>query len=103
LEQSSITWHGVELNKPDWSENSHSIALTANSLRGDTAIHYLINAHYEPLDFELPKKSPKIWKRWIDTSLESPNDICMMADATAYTGATYKVGGRSIAVFVKHF
>ncbi len=54
LEQATMTWHGVNINKPDWSENSHSIALTVQSLSGKILMHYMINAYSKPLQFELP-------------------------------------------------
>jgi isoamylase len=80
LDQRLITWHGVKLNEPDWAETSHSIAFTVQSLSGSMAMHYVINAYSEPLSFELPRLSldPKhMWKRWIDTNLPSPQDICI--------------------------
>ena len=54
LKQARIQWHGVKLNEPDWSDESHSIALTAWSLRGKFVIHVMMNAYREPLEFELP-------------------------------------------------
>jgi isoamylase len=78
LDKRLISWHGVKLNEPDWSEPSHSIAFTVQSLSGNMAMHFMINAYSKKLTFELPKLSsdPKHqWKRWIDTSFESPDDI----------------------------
>ncbi len=78
LDKRLISWHGVKLNEPDWSEQSHSIAFTVQSLSGNMAMHFMINAYSETLTFELPKLSsdPKHqWKRWIDTNFESPEDI----------------------------
>jgi isoamylase len=36
-----------------------------------------MNAYWERLDFELPRLDVDCvpWRRWIDTALESPNDI----------------------------
>ena len=45
LKQARIQWHGVKLNEPDWSDESHSIALTAWSLRGKFVIHVMMNAY----------------------------------------------------------
>jgi len=104
LKHATISWHGTALNKPDWSENSHSIAFTIQSLSGTTAMHYMVNAYYEALEFELPKvdlASTKVWKRWIDSSLESPNDICMIEEGTAVTSAIYKVNAHTLAVMVR--
>ncbi len=100
LEQATMTWHGVNINKPDWSENSHSIALTVQSLSGKTLMHYMINAYSKPLQFELPftnNGKEYIWKRWIDTSLPSPEDICVQNDAKEVKNS-YFVDAHSMAV-----
>ncbi|HEV8515745.1 MAG TPA: glycogen debranching protein GlgX [Cyclobacteriaceae bacterium] len=105
LATATINWHGVELNKPDWSENSHSIAFTVKSLDGRRAMHYIVNAYNEPLEFELPKVdvgSSKKWNRWMDTSLESPDDICLLQDAKPVAGATYKLSAHSIAILLSY-
>src|SRR5258705_876575 len=34
LKEARLQWHGVALNLPDWSEESHSIAFTVASRRG---------------------------------------------------------------------
>jgi len=40
-------------------------------------LHLIMNAYWEPLDFELPAVTHDggTWRRWIDTALESPNEI----------------------------
>ncbi len=104
LDQRFITWHGVNLNEPDWSDHSHSIACTIQSLSGNTAMHYMVNAHSEPLTFEIPSPDhhdSNCWKRLIDTSLESPDDICDLADTPEITGSKYYVNARSMVVLVR--
>ena len=64
-------------------------------------IHLILNAYWEPLDFELPPESDGRagpWRRWIDTSLDSPQDIMPWDTAPAVAGATYRAGARSVAV-----
>ena len=34
LQRARIEWHGVALNRPDWSDHSHSLAFTLRSLHG---------------------------------------------------------------------
>ena len=100
LEQAIIRWHGVNINKPDWSENSHSIALTVQSLSGKNLMHYMINAYSKSLQFELPtatKGTEYVWKRWMDTSLQSPEDICLQNDAKEVKNS-YFVDAHSMAV-----
>jgi glycogen operon protein len=40
------------------------------------------------------------WRRWIDTSLESPQDIQDWAEAPAVIGRTYLTGPRSVVVLI---
>jgi glycogen operon protein len=94
-------WHGVKLNQPDWSDTSHSIALSAE-LPGDGLRVYLIfNSYWEALDFELPRieeGKEESWSRWIDTSLETPEDIVAWEEAPPVSGYTYQAGPRSVVV-----
>lgn len=99
LNKALITWHGVKLGNPDWSPASHSIAFTAESLGGKMTMHYMLNVFGQPLEFELPKPLPgSQWKRWIDTSLPSPDDICDRAHAKPFTENKYKVDIFSFAL-----
>ena len=99
LQQARTEWHGVKLNEPDWSDASHSIALTAWSLRGRFVIHLMINGYWEPLEFELPPVPEQFgdrWYRWIDTYRESPDDICTPNKAPRITDPSYLIQPRSI-------
>ena len=103
LEQATMTWHGVSVNKPDWSENSHSIALTVHALSGKIMMHYMINAYNSPLKFELPtvgNGKEYRWKRWMDTALESPEDISDWDNAKEVKDAVYSVNSHSIVILV---
>jgi glycogen operon protein len=94
-------WHGVKLNQPDWSDHSHSIALSADLPKEDLLVHVIFNAYWEPLDFELPpieSAEPSQWRRWIDTSLESPEDIVEWRSAPAVLHRPYRAGPRSVVV-----
>jgi len=104
LGQGQIEWHGVLLNRPDWSEDSHSIALTVSSLRGRFTLHAMINAYWEALTFELPlctQQGVKGWRRWLDTNLPSPEDICAWENAPFVSGSSYITAPRSVAILVE--
>jgi glycogen operon protein len=104
MDRNLITWHGVRLYQPDWSENSHSIAFTVRSLSGKLYMHFMVNAYKESLQFELPEyiyDRKSIWKRWVDTSLESPGDITDMSEANAITDTLYRVSPYSIAILIE--
>jgi glycogen operon protein len=99
LRRAHIEWHGVALNRPDWSNHSHSLAVTLRSLRGSFLLHAMLNAYWEPLTFELPPLSAEPrWRRCIDTALDSPDDICPWESAPVVRQATYEVQPRSVVV-----
>jgi glycogen operon protein len=78
LRRAHIDWHGIALNHPDWSEHSHALAFTSESLHGRFLLHAMLNAYWEPLTFELrpvPAETRSHWRCCIDTSRESPDDI----------------------------
>ena len=75
LQRAKIQFSGTTLNSPDWSEHSHSLALTLESLRGRFRLHGIFNAYWEPLAFELPPADGQSWRRCIDTAQPSPDDI----------------------------
>ncbi len=94
-------WHGVKLGQPDWSDHSHSIAFTAEIRRMGLTFHLIANSYWEALDFELPKlpdSSGDGWRRWIDTSLDSPGDILEWQNAPLISDCPYRCGPRSVVV-----
>ena len=101
--QARKAWHGVKLNEPDWSDYSHSLALTGEIPREGVFIHLIVNAYWEPLDFELPSLGDgagAAWRRWIDTSLDAPDDIAEWQAARPISGDTYRTGSRSVVLLV---
>ena len=104
LAQARLEWHGIDLNSPDWSEDSHSLAFTVSSLRGRFTIHAMLNAYWERLTFALPTVSEqglRRWLRWIDTALPLPDDISTWENAPAVPGPTYIVEPRSAVILVE--
>ena len=64
-------------------------------------VYLILNAYWEPLKFELPlieDGSRRQWQRWIDTSLDSPQDIVGWQSASPVSAGTYSAGPRSVAV-----
>jgi len=94
-------WHGVKLHQPDWSDSSHSISFSAELAREGLLVFAIFNAYWEPLEFELPKvpgENSAPWRRWIDTFLESPQEIVEWRRASPVSGYTYQVGPRSVVI-----
>ncbi|PQO43956.1 glycogen debranching protein GlgX [Blastopirellula marina] len=94
------SWHGVRLNEPDWGDDSHALALHALLPADNLYFHFILNAYWEPLEFELPQMPAGPWRRWIDTSLESPHDIVPRDQSPPHEGYVYPAGARSMAVLV---
>jgi isoamylase len=101
LSEQKITWHGVKLNQPDWSACSHSIALWGELKNERVRVHIILNAYWEPLDFELPGVASNAkWRRWIDTALAPPYDICQWNLEEPVAGSTYRAGPHSVVVLI---
>jgi glycogen operon protein len=104
LDRADITWHGVALHQPDWSEHSRSLAFTLKSLRSRFLFHAIFNAYWEPLSFALPPVaagSQQAWRRCIDTSLRSPDDICRWEHAPAIADSHYLAQSRSVVLLAQ--
>jgi isoamylase len=98
LSQANKSWHGVKIGQPDWGDNSLSVALNAQVRSEGLFFHLMLNAYWEPLEFELPQSEGGQWRRWIDTALDSPNDIVPWEQAAPVKGNTYRVADRSVAM-----
>ena len=99
IREARKAWHGVKPLQPDWSDWSHSLALGAE-IKGDgVGIHFIMNGYWEPLQFELPElTNGTIWRRWIDTALESPNDIADWRNTPPVATKVYNVEARSVVI-----
>jgi glycogen operon protein len=63
--------------------------------------HYMLNAYHTALDFELPEvKNGSHWRRWIDTALESPDDICERSDVSVTANGKYLVQPHSTVALI---
>jgi glycogen operon protein len=103
LKGATHAWHGTKLNEPDWSEDSHSIALTCLLREEPLSFYLILNAYWESRDFQLPPLGDKgrtPWRRWIDTSLESPSDIVPWETAPLVSEARYGAAPRSVVLLI---
>ena len=71
-------------------------------LPDDRLLHAMINAYWNPLEFDIPVALGEsgLWRRLVDTLLESPDDIHEPADAPVVSGSTYAVQPRSLALLI---
>jgi isoamylase len=101
ISRARIEWHGVELGKPDWGRESHSIALTTHNFTVSRFGYMAVNSYWQPLEFELPPVAGgenATWLRFIDTSLPSPEDIVEESMKKPVNGSKYLVNPRSIVM-----
>jgi isoamylase len=101
LRESESRPHGVRLNAPGLSPESHSVAVTVQAPGGVALLHMMFNAYWEPLTFALRRLSPEIhesWRRWIDTYRDAPDDICDSPPAPSVEDVSYTVQARSLVV-----
>ena len=98
LRTADRTWHGVRYGKPDWSDSSHSLACSVSGRDQSLIMYLILNAYWEPLDFELPPHNGNPWHLWIDTGLSSPNDIVEWRFAPPVASSAYRAAPRSVVV-----
>lgn len=99
IERANKAWHGVMLNQADWGQNSHSIAFSSELHDERIRFHLILNGYWEAMDFELPiLEDGRPWRRWIDTSLPSPQDIVEWESAPLVFGESYHAGPRSVVM-----
>ncbi len=92
-------WHGTKLNQPDWTDYSHSLALGGELREEGIVFHFILNAYWKPLEFELPKlREGNSWRRWVDTSLPSPQDIVPWEQSPRIASETYRAEDRSVVL-----
>jgi glycogen operon protein len=101
LRRANWSWNGIKVGQPDWSATSHTIALTVEIRKEKMLVHLIMNAYWQPLDFELPRlesTSENPWRRWIDTALDSPHDIVEWETADQVPGHNYRAESRSVVM-----
>ena len=79
------------------------MAFTARLTEDRVFFHVIVNAYWEPLEFELPpvvEAGQERWRRWIDTFLDSPHDIVDWEQARSVPDLTYRTEPRSVVVLV---
>jgi glycogen operon protein len=103
LAAANKAWHGVSLGQPDWTPSSHSVALCAEHRNEKYFSHLILNAYWESLEFELPDArtyGTGSWHRWIDTALDSPDDIAEWEKSPLVLTPTYPAAPRSVVVLI---
>jgi glycogen operon protein len=93
-----VRWYGVG-PEPDRSYDSHSLAFfLSGAAQQDDDLYVMINAYWEPLSFVIQEGQPDEWRRVIDTSLLSPDDIRDLGQGQSVRSRIYDVKARSVVV-----
>ncbi|MEX1323184.1 MAG: alpha-amylase family glycosyl hydrolase, partial [Synechococcaceae cyanobacterium] len=90
-------WHGVEINRPDWAEWSHTLAWSVNERVEGPLLWCGLNAYSRAIHFELPV-CPSGWVRVIDTALPAGEDLPRRPQPWKPTGAPLE--SRSLMLLV---
>jgi len=101
LQQARLKWHGTRLNQPNWSSESRLLAFTIEDIDGSHRYHIILNAHWQPHEFELPPApaDPRlVWRRLVDTGLASPQDAVSWPNALIIQGSSYTARPRSVII-----
>ena len=97
-----LAWHGCKLHLPGWSDPGSSVlAFTMGGFDGDDDLHAMLNMSGQDLDFDIPPVPGRQWRRAVDTSLPSPQDIAVAGDEIdVKPDDRYRVNAHSVVVLI---
>jgi isoamylase len=99
--RSDVRWYGVG-PRLDASFESRSLAyMLDGASEGDADLYVMINAWWEPLAFVVQEGRANEWRRVVDTSLPSPQDIADPGREAPIDSLTVRVEARSIVVLMR--
>ena len=95
-----VTWHGNTLNSPQWNDPDNGfLAYTLGAVKVSEAdLHILFNMTDAACEAELPIMPGRVWRRALDTSLDSPHDLPEPDQQDALDQPRYRVQSRSVVV-----
>ena len=95
-----VRWYGTD-GEVDLSPDARHLAFHLDGAAcDDTDLYVMINAGEEDLVFTVQEGPPERWRRVVDTSRPSPDDIREPGDEVPLVGTTYAVASRSAVVLV---
>ncbi|MHB8709560.1 MAG: glycogen debranching protein GlgX [Desulfuromonadales bacterium] len=95
-----LTWHGPQLFKIDWSEQSRSLGMYLQGLKDEAEIYLIAHAAPETQVFALPVLAGDgKWRRFVDTACDPAS--CLPGEEPILANQlSYAVGGESVVVLV---
>ncbi|MDH3901417.1 MAG: alpha-amylase family glycosyl hydrolase, partial [Gammaproteobacteria bacterium] len=96
-----ISWHGERLNEPSWDDpDGQVLAFTLGAVESwEEDLHIMLNMSATPRYFPLPGIAGRDWRRAIDTSLASPDDVLMPSRQQFLDASAHQVSAHSVVVF----
>jgi len=93
-----VRWYGAS-GPVDTSHCSHSLAFCVHGAsQEDVDIYVMINGGEHDLEFTIQEGHAEQWRRVVDTSLPSPDDICEPGSEMPLDSLRYLVKSRSVVV-----
>jgi len=94
-----ISWHGLEIDKPDWTDESRCLAFALHRDRKEPILHVMLNAGNKDREFEAPAvHHPWSWDRIVDTSQPNPKNIQTTPGEPSNFGDLIRVRSKSTVV-----
>jgi isoamylase len=96
-----VHWYGAA-GPVDLGAASHSLAYCLHgAAEGDRDLYVMINAWSQDLTFTIQEGTAAMWRRVVDTSLASPNDIMHPGQEPRLRSLRYPVKARSVVVLIR--
>jgi glycogen operon protein len=93
-----LQWYGAN-GQPDLTHESRSLAWRLRGAQfGEGDLYVMINAQYQPVKVHIQEGAAKDWRRVVDTSLPSPEDVVEAGKEQPVKSLDYDVGPRSVVV-----
>ena len=93
-----VKWHGTDWDV-DLSSQSRCLAFFLDGSATDSRdLYVMLNSDSQQRTFRLCRRGRHHWRRFVDTSLPSPYDICEPGTQVPLRGHEYEVSPRSIVV-----
>jgi isoamylase len=94
-----VAWYGTG-EKADLSYNSHTLAFCLHGAsQDDDDIYVMINAYWEPQEFQVQEGKAQGWVRIVDTALASPDDFSDRGEPLQ--ALSYEMAARSVVVLLR--
>ena len=95
-----ISWHGLQLDEPSWSDSSSRVlACTLSRVeKQEEDLHIIFNLSDDELSMELPELKGRTWHLAVDTACPIYKDVFKPEQQQVIKGNTIQVGPNSIVV-----